>query len=188
MLMAAVIVARASGDEKIPTVDATPPDTIKHSELHALGEKIRQTIKETVRGFDRTNDDYIEPQHFEFTVMMQVTRTFESFDLSSDNQNIRLSPDGMTKIGPYFVRSWFFFGYTFDIKNLSFGTGGLRKEFDLSIYSSQIGVDLFYRRSGSDYKIRDVKLGGLDSDLFEDMPFSGMTLGIETLPKFYLLQ
>ena len=49
MLMAAVIVARASGDEKIPTVDATPPDTIKHSELHALGEKIRQTIKETVR-------------------------------------------------------------------------------------------------------------------------------------------
>ena len=54
MLMAAVIVARASGDEKIPTVDATPPDTIKHSELHALGEKIRQTIKETVRGFDRT--------------------------------------------------------------------------------------------------------------------------------------
>jgi hypothetical protein len=186
MLMAAVIVARASGDEKIPTVDATPPDTIKHSELHALGEKIRQTIKETVRGFDRTNDDYIEPQHFEFTVMMQVTRTFESFDLSSDNQNIRLSPDGLTKIGPYFGWRWFFFGYTFDIKNLSFGSGGLRKEFDLSIYSSQIGVDLFYRRSGSDYKIRDVKLGGLDSDLFEDMPFSGMTLGITGVSAYYI--
>ena len=71
--------------------DSLRTDTIKHSELRMLGEKISHTIKETVRGFDRTNDDYIEPQHFEFTVMMQVTRTFESFDLSSNNQHIRLS-------------------------------------------------------------------------------------------------
>ena len=86
--MAAVTVARASGDDKIPALDTTPPDTIKRSELYELGEKIRRTIKETVRGFDRTNDDYIEPQHYEFTVMMQVTRTFESFDLSSDNEMV----------------------------------------------------------------------------------------------------
>ena len=166
--------------------DSLRTDTIKHSELRMLGEKISHTIKETVRGFDRTNDDYIEPQHFEFTVMMQVTRTFESFDLSSNNQHIRLSPDGLTKIGPFFGWRWFFFGYTFDIKNLGFGSGGLRKEFDLSIYSSQIGVDIYYRRSGSDYKIRDVKLGGLNSDLFEDMPFSGMKLGITGVSAYYI--
>ena len=159
--------------------DSLRTDTVeKH---HEIG-----IIRETIRGFDRTEDDYIEPQHYEFTVMMQVTRTFENFDLSSNNQNIRLAPDGLTKIGPYFGWRWFFFGYTFDIKNLSFGSGGLRKEFDLSIYSSQIGVDVFYRRSGSDYKIRDVKLGGLDGDLFEDMPFSGMKLGITGVSAYYI--
>ena len=132
--------------------DSLRNDTLeKH---HEIG-----IIRKTIRGFDRLEDTYIEPQHYEFTVMMQVTRTFESFDLSSDNQHIRLSPDGLTKIGPYFGWRWFFFGYTFDIKNLSFGSGGLRKEFDLSIYSSQIGIDIFYRRSGSDYKIRDGNWG-----------------------------
>ena len=159
--------------------DSLRNDTLeKH---HEIG-----IIRKTIRGFDRLEDTYIEPQHYEFTVMMQVTRTFESFDLSSDNQHIRLSPDGLTKIGPYFGWRWFFFGYTFDIKNLSFGSGGLRKEFDLSIYSSQIGIDIFYRRSGSDYKIRDVKLGGLNSDLFENMPFSGMTLGITGVSAYYI--
>ena len=53
-------------------------------------------IRETIRGFDRTEDEYIEPQHYEFTVMMQVTRTFENFYLSSNNQQIRLAPDGLT--------------------------------------------------------------------------------------------
>ena len=116
-------------------------------------------IRETIRGFDRLEDDYIEPNHYEFTVMAQVTRTFENFILSSNGQSIRLAPDSQTKIGPYFGWRWFFFGYTFDIKNIGFNQNGLRKEFDISIYSSQIGVDLFYRRTGNDYKIRDVKLG-----------------------------
>lgn len=158
--------------------DSLRTDTVKKREIGI--------IRETIRGFDRLEDDYIEPQHYEFTVMMQVTRTFENFDLSSNGQHIRLSPDGLTKIGPFFGWRWFFFGYTFDIKNLSFGSGGLRKEFDLSIYSSQIGVDLYYRRSGSDYKIRDVKLGGLNSDLFEDMPFAGVQLGITGVSAYYI--
>jgi len=158
--------------------DSLRTDTVKKREIGI--------IRETIRGFDRLEDDYIEPQHYEFTVMMQVTRTFENFDLSSNGQHIRLSPDGLTKIGPFFGWRWFFFGYTFDIKNLSFGSGGLRKEFDLSIYSSQIGVDIYYRRSGSDYKIRDVKLGGLNSDLFEDMPFAGAQLGITGVSAYYI--
>ncbi len=154
-------------------------DTLKTREL----SKIRKTI----RGLDRTEDDYIEPQHYEFTVMLQVTRTFENFVLSSNDQSIRLAPDGLTKVGPYFGWRWFFFGYTFDIKNLNFNNGGLRKEFDLSIYSSQIGVDLYYRRSGSDYKIRDVNLGyGIDGDIFEGMPFAGVTVGITGLSAYYI--
>ena len=108
---------------------------------------------------DRTEEDYIEPNHYEFSAMLQATRTFENFVLSSNGQSIELAPDGLTKIGPYFGWRWLFLGYTFDIKNLGFNSSDGRKEFDLSFYSSKFGVDLYYRRSGSDYKIRDVKLG-----------------------------
>ena len=144
-------------------------------------------IRETIRGFDRLEDDYIEPNHYEFTVMAQVTRTFEIFILSSNGQSIRLAPDSQTKIGPYFGWRWFFFGYTFDIKNIGFNQNGLRKEFDISIYSSQIGVDLFYRRTGNDYKIRDVKLGyGIDGSLFEGLPFAGVNVGITGVSAYYI--
>lgn len=144
-------------------------------------------IRRTVREFDRLNDDYIEPQHYEFTVMAQVTRTFESFLLSSNGQQIKLAPDGLTKIGPYFGWRWFFLGYTFDIKNIGFSQSGLRKEFDFSIYSSQVGIDIFYRRTGNDYKIRDVRLGyGVNGDLFEGMLFDGVNVGITGASAYYI--
>ena len=144
-------------------------------------------IRQTIRGFDRLEDEWIEPQHYEFQVMGQITRTYESFTLSSNGQTITLSPDGQTKIGPYFGWRWFFLGYTFDIKNIGFSQSGLKKEFDLSIYSSQVGVDLYYRRTGNDYKIRNVKLNkDIRSDLFEGIPFSGVTVGITGVNAYYI--
>ena len=146
-------------------------------------------IRHTIREFDRTQDDWIEPPHYEFTLMTQVTRTYESFVLGSNGQSVTFSPDGQTRIGPYLGWRWFFGGYTFDIKNFNIFnfSESSRKEFDLSIYSSQIGVDWFYRRTGSDYKIRDVKLGsGINPNIFEDVPFSGVNVGITGINVYYI--
>ena len=144
-------------------------------------------IVRTIRGLDRHDDDYIEPNHYEFSFMVQMTRTYESFNISSNDQSLTLAPDGQTKIGPYFGWRWIFLGYTFDIKNFGFGQKGLRKEFDLSFYSSKIGVDLFYRRTGDDYKIRDVDLGkGINSQLFEGMPFAGVNVGVTGASIYYI--
>lgn len=164
---------------------AAGPDTLS---VDTVGTKNDMgLIRRTVREFDRLNSDYIEPQHYEFTVMGQITRTFESFILSSNGQQIKLAPDGLTKIGPYFGWRWFFLGYTFDIKNIGFSQSGLRKEFDLSIYSSQVGIDIFYRRTGNDYKIRDVRLGyGVNGDLFEGMLFDGVNVGITGASAYYI--
>ena len=156
-----------------------PYDSIRKRELSIIREKIRD--------LDRTQDDYIEPQHYEFTVMMQATRTFENFVLSSNGQSITLAPDGLTKVGPFFGWRWFFAGYTFDIKNLNFSDGGLLKEFDFSIYSSMVGVDVYHRHSGSDYKIRDVNLGNsIDGDRFERIPFSGLAVGMTGVNAYYI--
>ena len=167
------------------SVLAAEPDTLS---VDTVGTKNELgLIRRTVREFDRLNKDYIEPQHYEFTVMGQVTRTYESFILSSNGQQIKLAPDGLTKIGPYFGWRWFFLGYTFDIKNIGFSQSGLRKEFDLSIYSSQVGIDIFYRRTGNDYKIRDVRLGyGFNGDLFEGLPFDGVNVGITGASAYYI--
>ena len=155
--------------------------------LKVAKEKALNPVRRTIRGFDRLENAYIEPQHYEFTVMAQVTRTYENFVIGSNGQSLRLSPDATTKVGPYFGWRWFFLGYTFDIKNIGVSGDGLRKEFDLSIYSSQVGVDLFYGRTGKDYKIRDAKLGyGIDGSLFEDLPFAGVNVGITGISAYYI--
>ncbi len=145
------------------------------------------SLRRTIRGLDQLHNEYIEPQHYEFTVMMQLTRTYESFMLGSNGQSILLAPDELTKVGPYFGWRWVFFGYTFDLSHLGFGSNGIRKEFDFSIYTSQVGVDLHYRRTGHDYKVRDVKLGyGINGDEFEDMPFDGISVGITGVNAYYI--
>ena len=167
------------------SANAAEPDTLTIDT--ASTDRQLGVIRRTVREFDRLDDEYIEPNHYEFTVMGQITRTYESFILRSNDQHITLAPDGLTKIGPYFGWRWFFLGYTFDIKNIGFSQNGLRKEFDLSIYSSQVGIDWFYRRTGDDYKIRDVKLGyGIDGRLFEGMPFAGVNVGITGANIYYI--
>lgn len=179
LLLFALSVAQAHA-ERVDTMmvaENSPADSLKKS----------SKLRETIRSFDRTQDDYIEPNHFEFSAMFQVTRTFENFVLSSNDQSIELAPDGLTKMGPYFGWRWLFLGYTFDIKNLGFNSSNDRKEFDLSFYSSKFGVDLYYRRSGSDYKIKDVRLGyGIDGSMFEGMPFAGVKVGITGVSAYYI--
>ena len=144
-------------------------------------------VRQTIRDFDRLQKDYIEPQHYEFTVMAQATRNFENFILSSNGQSILLAPDQNIKIGPYFGWRWFFLGYTFELNNLNFWRRGLKKEFDLSIYSSQVGVDLFYRRTGNDYKLREVRLGyDIDGSQLEGVGFDGINVGITGVNAYYI--
>lgn len=145
------------------------------------------TVREVVREFDRTEDDYIEPPHYELCVEMRATRNYEDFILSSNGQSIMFSPDQPIKVGPYLGWRWIFLGTTFDLRNIRlFGNEG-KREFDFSIYSSQVGVDLTYRRTGSDYKLRDVRLGyNIDGSQFEDVPYDGVSVGLTGINAYYI--
>lgn len=150
-------------------------------------QKMQQKIKTTIRGLDSLEDDYIEPQHYDWSVMVQATRNFEDFILSSNGQSVMFSPDQRIKVGPYFGWRWVFLGTTFDLKNISLFGNSAKREIDFSIYSSQVGVDLFYRRTGKDYKLRQVRMGyGIDGSKFEDVPFDGISVGITGVNAYYI--
>ena len=149
--------------------------------------KFIRTIREIVREFDRTDSAYIEPPHYEFAVELRAVRNYENFSLSSNDQSIMFSPDLPVKIGPYFGWRWIFLGTTFDLKNISLFGNSAKREIEFSLYSSQIGVDLFYRRTGNDYKLRDVKMGNdINSKTYEGTPFDGITVGITGINAYYI--
>lgn len=145
-------------------------------------------LRRIIRGFDRLDTAYIEPQHYVFTAMLQSTHTYDIYMLRSRGRNAQqftFAPDMKLKMGPYFGWKWFFAGYTFELKDLNLGK--LKNELDLSIYSSQIGIDLFYRHTGNNYKLRDVYLGeGVDTKMLENVSFPGVKAGITGFNLYYI--
>lgn len=167
--------------------NATPTDLSKKTTKRQNKRELSK-IRKTIRGFSSIDTNYIEPQHYNYTVMLQSTATYEVYTLKSNNgQQLTFAPDVIMKLGPFFGWRWFFLGYTFDLRNISFGGSKQKQELDFSIYSSQIGIDLFYRRTGRDYKIRDAQMGaGVDVSRLDGIPFGGLSVGITGFDIYYI--
>lgn len=145
-------------------------------------------LRRTIRGFSYIDTNYVEPQHYNWSVMLQGTYNYDIYRISTvgDNkQSITFAPESSIKVGPYFGWRWVFLGYTFDLRHVEISHSS--KKIDFSFYSAQIGADFYYRRTGSDYKVRNVKLGdNIDSKLLENEPFDGLNVGITGINVYYI--
>lgn len=145
-------------------------------------------LRRTIRGFSYIDENYVEPQHYNWSVMLQGTYNYDYYRLSStagNEQSVSFAPSPTFKFGPYFGWRWIFAGYAFDIKNVA--VSDLKQEFDFSIYAAQLGADIYYRRTGSDYKIRNVSLGkDMENEHFEDLAFDGLSVGITGFNVYYI--
>jgi hypothetical protein len=153
-------------------------------------EKKMSWLRRTIRGFSYIDENYVEPQHYNWSVMLQATHTYDYYRLGtsgSGDQSVWLSPEGNLKVGPYFGWRWVFAGYTFDLKNVDVDYKDLKQEFDFSLYAAQVGADVYYRRTGCDYKIRRVNLGrNVDTHNLEGVPFGGISVGITGVNLYYI--
>ncbi|SNU04770.1 protein of unknown function [Prevotellaceae bacterium MN60] len=147
-------------------------------------------LRRVIRGFSYVDENYVEPQHYNWSVMLQATHTYDYYRLSTtgpEGQSVLLAPKPTVKAGPYFGWRWVFLGYTFDLKNFDVGYNSMKQEFDFSIYSAQIGADLYYRRTGSDYQIRDISMGKKqDMSKMMRVPFDGLSVGITGINLYYI--
>ena len=158
-------------------------DTTKQKKCSVLDWAAR-----LVNSFDDIDERYIEPNHYLFTVMLQGTHTYDFFTIKSNDtngQSMNFAPDGMFKVGPYVGWKFIFGGYTFTIGHSSYDK--TKTEFDFSFYTSRLGIDLFYRRTGSDYKLRDADLGkNINTQALDRVPFDGISAGISGFNLYYI--
>ena len=148
-------------------------------------------LRRTIRGFSYIDENYVEPQHYNWSVMLLGRYTWDFYRLSttvSDRQSVAFSPRHVFKVGPYFGWRWVFLGYTVDLRNISFNLGGSGwKGIDASIYSAQIGADVYYHHTQNDYMLREVSLGkGVNERLLEDVPFDGINVGTTGVNLYYI--
>lgn len=193
LFLFSVLISRAQND----TVCVQLPSTDEHatfSEVKAdsmtkssfLRSHFNNIIKRISDFFD-IDTTFIEPQHYDYTVMWQNTNTYEAYTLrTKDEHRVRLSPEPSLKIGPYFGWKWLFLGYTIDVAHLKDGHN--KQDFDISLYSNQVGVDLFYRKSGNDYRIRSVNLGNdINTRELHNVAFGGISSSVKGFNLYYIV-
>lgn len=157
----------------------------KKTFFHQIGKGFSKFFRE----FNNIDTTYIEPQRYNYTFMMQQTTTYEMYSLSDKSgQKITFAPDMSVRLGPYFGWRWIFLGYTFDLKHLNAKSDHTsKKELDLSLYSSLLGVDLFWRQTGNDYKIDRLTLGkDVNTASIKNTPFSGLKASIRGFNLYYV--
>ncbi len=152
---------------------------------HHLRNRFLDGLYQFVKEFSRVDTNYVEPQHYNFQLMLQNTYTFDMYSIKDKaGQEVELKQRDHTKVGPYFGWRWIFLGYMVDLKG-TLADG--QQDFNLSLYSNQIGVDLFYRKSGDSYVINKVNVGDdVDLSYLEGVPFDGFESSIKGFNLYYI--
>lgn len=151
------------------------------------GKKIKKIGKE----FNAIDTTFISPNRYNLAFMLEHSIWYEHYRLgsrgSNQTQQLGFSPNLGTKLGIYFGWRWIFLGYTFDIEDL-FGDNKnkpKKKEMSLNIYSSKFGVDLYYRKTGSDFKLRSHEGFQLNEPL-RNFHFDGLESSIRGLNAYWI--
>ena len=134
---------------------------------------------------------YISPNRYNYALMVTHFSNFEYYSVTSElpqPQKLSFSPNPHNKIGLYFGWRWIFLGWSVDVDDIYRKTNRKNRgtEFDLSLYSSKLGVDIFYRRTGNNYKIHKIK------GFYDEIPssysenFNGLKVDIKGLNLYYI--
>lgn len=163
-----------------------PIDTIIVKEKTPFLKKAVNGVKSVIKEFNIIDTTYIEPQHFKFTAMLENINTFELYKLADKAGNtITFAPDVRSKIGPYVGYSLIFLGFNIQLNHLY--VGNTKKEFDVSLYTSLGGVDLFLRNNGNDFKIKSIDLKSKDNTRdIENTDFDGFRAKSIGISAYYI--
>lgn len=124
-----------------------------------LGEKTKKKINFIGHLLNDMDTTYVEPNKYNFAFMLENSNWYEYYCLTTNEdkpQQLSIAPNMSYKIGAYFGWKWIFLGWCIDIRDILGNRKPSEKktEFGLSLYSSVVGGDIYYRKSGSDFKIR----------------------------------
>ena len=173
--------------------DTLMSDNIEADSLTSVRPSAFKRAIKKFMNFSDFDTLYISPNRYNYALMVTHFSNFEYYSVTSNlpqPQKLSFSPNPHNKIGLYFGWRWIFLGWSVDVDDIYRKTNRRNKgtEFDLSLYSSKLGVDIFYRRTGNNYKIH--KINGFPEDVPANYSekFNGIKVDIKGLNLYYIFK
>ena len=150
----------------------------------------KKFFNRSVEWFNATDTNYIQPNKYNLTMMLEQSTWFEHYHLSgtgeNGNQLLGFAPKVNTKLGVYFGWRWIFLGYSFDLASLfKKEREKPRTEMVFNLYSAKFGVDLYYRKTGSNFRITTCKNFD-NAEKYIGTNFNGFNSKIKGLNAYYI--
>ena len=192
-LIPCILNAQNEGKECMPTEEFTA-DSLKSTqpEESKFLKTSKNIFNKAVDWFNATDTTYILPNKYNLTFMLEQSTWFEHYRLGisgeNGNQVLGFAPKVNTKLGLYFGWRWIFLGYSFDLSSLfKKEREKTRTEMVFNLYSAKFGLDLYYRKSGNNFKITSCKNFNLSED-YVGTNFSGFQSSIKGLNAYYIFK
>lgn len=192
-LIPCILNAQNEGKECMPTEELTA-DSLKSAqpEESKFLKTSKNIFNKAVDWFNATDTTYILPNKYNLTFMLEQSTWFEHYRLGisgeNGNQVLGFTPKVNTKLGLYFGWRWIFLGYSFDLSSLfKKEREKTRTEMVFNLYSAKFGLDLYYRKSGNNFKITSYKNFNLSED-YVGTNFSGFQSSIKGLNAYYIFK
>ncbi|MBR5593204.1 MAG: DUF4421 domain-containing protein [Bacteroidaceae bacterium] len=122
-------------------------------------DKIKKFTLKTVDFVDRLlntiDTTYVADNLYNMTIMPEHSFNYEHYSFSTtgrQRQSLRIAPDSYNKLTFNIGWRWIILGYGID-----FQKSKPEKDIKLSLLSPRVGLDLFYRKSNEEYKIKNLK-------------------------------
>lgn len=187
---------RRAGEQVFELLDHAFNNLEQYTDLSRRKKKklIRGYLGAQLKELNNIDTTYITPQLYDFAAMLQTTTTFENFTISgtgTQKQSLEFAPKPTFRLGGYFGWRWLFLGYTFDVGSWLDKENARKQktEFDLSFYTSRLGIDLYYRKTGTDFRCKNFsQLFDAEhprpADLSDD--FDGLNLQTRGINIYYI--
>lgn len=160
--------------------EEVPSDSVR------VYKKIAKGTRELVRSLDRTDDAYITPNYYDWTVMLQNSNYGEKYKLSNGKQTIEFAPNFTYRLGAYIGWRWLFLGYSFDIGSLfKHNNNAPKKDLQFSLYTSRVGCDLYYRKTGNSSTIKSITDEN-GRTKFNNLHFTGLNVSMKGINAYYI--
>ena len=170
--------------------------------VEELEDLSKRKKKKLIRGFlgsqweklNNIDTTYITPQFYDYAFMLQNTTTYEEFSIigrGKEHQKLRFAPRPTFRLGGYFGWRWLFLGYTFDLAGLLGHKSATKQktELDLSFYTSKLGIDLYYRKTGRDFRCLNLNsLFDEEHPRLDDLSdqFNGLNIQMRGFNVYYI--
>ncbi|MEG2150062.1 MAG: DUF4421 domain-containing protein [Bacteroidaceae bacterium] len=157
-------------------------DTIPKSFISKLGHLINDL-----------DTMYVSPNKYKFAFMLENSSWYEHYRIKSygeRTQSLSIAPQISYKLGAYIGWKWIFLGWSIDLRNLfsKEKVSNKKTEFELSLYSSIVSGDVYYRKSGSNFKIRSTSgIFSKDNSPDYNRKFDGFSVEIKGLNAYWVL-